>query len=1116
MRVTTEETQNVAARRTVSTCVSITIAPTMTLAVFLLVCGPGNAQPPGTLPPSEAVKGSAGEKGSGEGLSISGFMFLDVSGNPVMMPTMTYEQLMELESGSKTAQRPFVYKSLQINGTVDDGRAELSLLIRLSIDSTDGRLIPIPLNMGNFHLLRAPEFTSSPPSVPGRDIERMTIGADGGGYVVWVRADRPREIVVKMSVSARADQASRDSLYFRLPDVPAKINITIPEANAVGEINGTGDEVLVPVLTARGTEFRIESGGGSFQLHWGATRSLPTSTAQFEVKSSVTAMWNAPDAQPTVSVESRIRSLRDQVADFDVQLPPGAELISEPVLVESGRTVEITQRTQPGRFGISIPPDERQESMVINLKLTLAAAVDGWLGFEIPRIIGASTQVGDVIIKTSGDHRLRWRSSRGIQRTLNDSFDETPNVRSYAFQFDRGGFTMPIMLSAQQQKLRLACDSEIIIRDQSASMQMTIRTSGEASDSRQIELDFAGWNPQPIVDAESGEVLVIGTSGSKTQISLTQDDGGQASLIRINALRDITSDNGTIRFPLPRIDALDDALLIERNDVTIRSAGRLALVVDLEASRSIESGNAANGSGNAMVTPFRVLPPSAAATVVGNLVEQRPQITLESSANIMLDGNQLVTTVQWMVTSPSNLKGRLDVDIAPSAANTPRSEVAEPSNLENGLSQLSGLVSSGTDGWSVTVNGGPAQLIPSGQDRYILKSGLLGDGTFTIKWRNTAPIVPDATQFVGLPRLRNADVEVRDDIIVSLSGSRDTDLYAADSPGRTSLQFGEPPREPIRIRLVKRASREQELTVYRAVLRTAVGNNTRHEQVLALARGGDAFRVSVADDVNLIAEASVDRQRVSLQRNENDLSVQLPDDQQNHIVDIRVWVDEPSTGWLPNIKPTLKLPIGVGRVYWQIIVPEDSHVVWVTPTLGQAMTWQLDRWRLSRRPVLSDQTLCERIGTVDVAPMPPAGNRYLYVGTDFLSFQATVASRATIWLFVGGIMLACATALAYVPQLRTPLTAIVAAFFFAGLLALAPDAAVLLGQFAMVAVLLVIVMFAVRSLLLPGRSRLFPGVAAPAVTDGSTKTALDSRAGGGSSVRSTETVAAAEPSEVSS
>ncbi len=652
---------------------------------------------------------------------------------------------------------------------------------------------------------------------------------------------------------------------------------------------------------------------------------------------------------------------------------------------------------------------------------------------------------------------------------------------------------------------------------------MTISSRGKATDSRQLGIDFAGWEQQSIVDSETLESLAIGDPGSTAQISLTRDGGGEPSVIRVSAIRSLDLKNEMISFPLPKLVTSDEALLIESNDVIIRNSGRSVLVVDLDQSTALESNTASGGATtDAMVSRLQVQPPSAKATVVGTLVQQPPQLTLESSANIMLEGDRLVTTADWTITSKSDLMGRLDVDIPQSVsllAQTPiptLSELADSTGIGNFLTQADQALAP-PSGWLVKVNGRVAPLTRVENSRYVLKSDLLGTGTFSIRWMSTRKIVGEAIQTVSLPRPRDADVEVRDDITVLLSGNQQTELHAADTPSRTVLTFSEPPREPIRIRLFKRTASEQELTVRRAVLRTAVGKNTRYEQVLAAVQGGDTFRVGMSDAVsNLTAEAYVDDNQVPVRRDDAGLTVQLPGDQQSHIVDIRVWFDETSTAFAPNIKPSLRLPVGIGRVYWQIALPQDTHVVWATSSMGRAMTWQFNRWSLSRQPIYSDDTLTEWIGDSKKAPMPP-GNRYLFVGSDVRSFEAKVASHASIWLIVGGIVLMLSAGLCYLPKLRTPMTAILSVFAFAGLVAVAPDAAVLAGQFAIVAMVLVIIMLAIRSLLMPRRpARILTPRAEASRGEVSTQTAARERASIGSSIRSTEPAITTGPSEVAS
>ncbi len=129
------------------------------------------------------------------------------------------------------------------------------------------------------------------------------------------------------------------------------------------------------------------------------------------------------------------------------------------------------------------------------------------------------------------------------------------------------------------------------------------------------------------------------------------------------------------------------------------------------------------------------------------------------------------------------------------------------------------------------------------------------------------------------------------------------------------------------------------------------------------------------------------------------------------------------------------------------------------------MTWRFDGWRLFREPSHDDQSLTRFGGSIE-NPLPP-GNHYLYVGSDLRSFRVVIVSRVVLWLCIGAFVLALAVILSNFPRSRHPLTAVVMAVLFGGLLAIAPDAAVLAGQFGIIAMVLVIVMIAVRSLLSP-------------------------------------------------
>ena len=87
-----------------------------------------------------------------------------------------------------------------------------------------------------------------------------------------------------MRVSARVDTSSvARSLAFRLPDVPAKVELTTDADNVSGEVVGRGDEAIATEpLAGRRTKFSVESGGGTFTLRWGRLGEAATSWSTWD------------------------------------------------------------------------------------------------------------------------------------------------------------------------------------------------------------------------------------------------------------------------------------------------------------------------------------------------------------------------------------------------------------------------------------------------------------------------------------------------------------------------------------------------------------------------------------------------------------------------------------------------------------------------------------------------------------------------------------------------------------------------------------------------------------------------------------------------------------------
>ncbi len=1043
----------------------------------LTVTGLAFAQPPGTSPPKSAFES---KPDSQQSLPVEAFLFLSEAETQVMMPSLTWEEfdrLRNLDTGVSAASQSFSYQSMEIRGSAVDNRAELEVSLRLTIESTGGRWVSIPLRMRNFHRL-------APPDVSGVDEYFMALGPDDeSGYLLFVKTNNQSTVTLRMRVSARIDRlASAQTLSFRLPNVPTTVELTTDADGMTGEVIGRGDETIELTDDTDGqTNLAIESGGGDFSVRWGRLSQSKDDLPLLEVESRVNVRWDSPQDQPLVSVQMTVRNVRGSIRSFPLRLPPGTVVLEPPRLGTSGQSIELGEASEDAPREVIIPEEEQQQRIDLNFDLQLAndeATASDPLLFQVPDIPGALRHSGEIEIETSGDYRLQWRSKAWIRSQLGESRGEGVSGRSYRFRYDRSSFELPLWLGVKERQLRISNQSQIVIREAMASLEMTISVNGQTTDGR-LQFDDAGWQLNSIESTATGEQLQSFQAGKYRLIEFDPTTGEESEPIRIRAELPINADQNQLRFGIPRVMSVDDSVVVQNATVNIVSSGRTMLVVDLDASSGVTRvvPSTSELTSDSPTARFRVITQDAPAVVVGTLVDQLPRIALSSQSTVELDGRQLRTTIDWTVTSGLDLEGTLPVRIPssglqkrPDTVSSEAAESATNSNVE--ASQIDAATE-----WVVTVAGVRAELRPQGDERYKLISPGLASGSVAIRWQSTRNLPSQVSNgligSISLPRPDLTDVTLRGSQRLSLQGNQEFELVSADAPAGTRLELDSIPRDPVRVRLQSRVTSREELSIRQMMLRTAIGLATRHEQVLAEIQGGDQFRVELPETTgDLSVEALIDHVNpVPVRREGNTLQIALPGDKARHIVDLRVWIAAPTPSSFATIRPMLKLPIGSGRVYWQIIAPLDGHVLWASPSLGRSMTWRFDDWRLYREPTYSDQELRSMFAAAAEAikpdnPLPP-GNAYLYVGSDTRSFEVVVVSRVVLWLVIGSVVLLTAIVLTTWPQSRHPLTVVVAAVLFAGLLAIAPDAAVLSGQFGIIALVLVVVMMAIRVLLTP-------------------------------------------------
>jgi hypothetical protein len=248
-----------------------------------------------------------------------------------------------------------------------------------------------------------------------------------------------------------------------------------------------------------------------------------------------------------------------------------------------------------------------------------------------------------------------------------------------------------------------------------------------------------------------------------------------------------------------------------------------------------------------------------------------------------------------------------------------------------------------------------------------------------------------------------------------------------------------------------------------AWVQTWLSEDRRHERV--------AFRVSTMQEtLGVRLPAGVDPTRTMAAINAREIAVQprdpgrvridLPAAARGRDFVLELWysleVSGSRTGWRSERLQPAEIEGGgfPRRMYWQLLLPEDEHLVSLPADLAPEMAWSAENWFLARRPTLDQRQLEGLLGASRQALLPRGANEYLFGGLGRSPRLSVIAfhRRFLLALASGGVLL-LGLALVHVPPLRHPLVLFVLAVGLAGLALAFPDLALLAGQMALLGVL---------------------------------------------------------------
>jgi hypothetical protein len=1085
----------------------------------------------------KGLEGPVGTDGSREQRDLipKTFLVLDEAGNPVVVPGLTFEkldELLRLQEGWRQPAQLYTIESVEVRGRVAESSADLNVTIRIDLEPTGGKWVSVPLRMGNFH-------RTGPADVSGVERYRTDLAEDGSGYRLHLKSDIRRSVVVTLRAVARVSPAPSSAIEFRLPEAPSRVILDIPSAGVSATVLGRGDEVLQTFADQNETRVEVDSGGGTLSLRFGTQLPVVDTRPILEAESRIVLDWQQADNSPLVTQDIAVRSGRGDLGRFTLSLVEGVPLLQQPTLrggapfeivegletaagdnggvsrnpsSDSGLTTPQRVFLDSGRIGV-VPVGDRGDSRVEVSLATQLRSEDGRPGGTVIvrpiTVDDAIEQTGEIEIRTPRDYRLRWEPQPWVSSVWDQTETEASSTRVYRFRFDRVPFELPVWLSARARRLRVEGDYRLTFYDTVVSLRMLLRTSGGVPDSRILPIEIGGWTVQNALVGGTTTPVQVDQNGDLLEIDLASlPGGGESDRIEITMVRNLGNASDRVLWDLPRIAGDSELIGTIGSSLSVVAQADYRFIADLGTSVGIgevlraygpvgppepstvigPSGSAVRPSDPANESRYALPDISQPSRLAGFLVTERPRISFQAEAEVGIAGNQLVELLDWTVFPQGSLRGRLPILWGRGGDAAGEGAVAGEKSSPNDGEVVYRMPTSNL--WTVTVDNTPAILQANADGEYAVYSELLAGGPHQIRFRRSRELpvamfrdspssVTHRIAGVDLPRPGVADATLRGTMTVRVRGDQGIELSLRDPQGRVSdeLSMASSPASdlPLKARAVDRS--QEEVLVRRAVLRTAISRQTHHDHLIAQVQGGGMFRMplsKISDEA--LVRGSVNGMPVEVMSGgDGTCSVRLGD-KGTHTVVVQIWAPRESSPLAESVKPLLGVPTGTERFYWELITPQDDHLVWASPTSGRAMRWQFDRWRLYRQPIQTVSELAAWAGASWETRLPP-GNRYLFVGVDAAGLHAVMMSRMAIWMIVGTAVLLVSCLLTYFPAARHPLLAVVGAVFLSGMTLMLPDASVLAGQVMLVAMLMVAVMAGVGYLLAPRRSsqRLAPG-----------------------------------------
>lgn len=960
--------------------------------------------------------------------------------------------------GTEASPPPFVIAEFSAQGNVVGDKAELSL--RISVTPRKEGTIRVPLGLGETVLLKAGGLKAGGEESAQHIIEYN----ERDGYVAWINAkpDKPHEIEFQAIAPLKiiggesilrlhAPFSTKSELHLSVPAAKTKIGGRVSEG-ATLETTATAD--------AKSTEFVARGLSGDFELSW---RDADVQTARKPTVLTAVGRILARVDEHSVNTEATL-DVSGHGSPFDrfrVRLPQGAELLgSSPpghtvVEVKPTKTVE----KQAGKVGdkAAAVPAESAAAVCRVVEIHLAEKTLGPVtirlatrqphgqdnsgqlielcGFEVE---DASRQWGHIALTVADDIHVSWNRQYRVNQIddLPDDLRQENVAAGFAYS------SQPCSLQAWvvPRKTRLSVEPEhiVFVDGNDLRLESTLNYMVRGKKAFLLEVDLADWELDEVGPATNVAVDGLDVDKNNTlRIPLLRRSSGKFA-ITLKTHRRLPGETKDLKLHLPSPrNATQSAAA-----VVIQPADNIELIPNEDSNVELtrqQATSVKNLPAGYQQRPLFYRGDAAKAVFSAERSIHPRKVSVDVQSQALLEGKTCKITQRFSYRIEYQPLRLLEIDVPGQVAG--RGEI----EFEIGGGKVVAAA-------LPVENGNTAQENKVALSVPLPSPGTIGQVELTIRyslnWEEMPPRASILREiYLAMPRegkllsnrlsLRSEPpfkAAMHDETWTVENGAREPLLQGSrlelSNPGKTA--------KAVIALHCEENTRQQSTVVCKSWIRTDLSGPARQDWA--------AFRVSCnRNELDVFLPAGVKQNDVEMlldgkpirprEAAENRLRLEIPgQNRQEHLLEMTYHFAEsrPPAGPMSLDLPRVGVDVWNRRLYWELILPYNEHVVFDPENFVNEYTWAWNGFFWGQQPVYSRDYLLdwmgiEKLSPGDVAQLPGNPPRFganRYVFSSFgkpSSGEYYTIGRSWIVLWASAAALVAGLIFIYVPFVRHPL-----------------------------------------------------------------------------------------------